>query len=312
MSTVVVLGAAGFLGSHLCDRLVARGETVIGLDDLTSGRHANLEQLKDNAQFSFFECDVSIELPHIDHADAILHFASPASPPRYIERQIHTLRTGSRGTENALEMATRLGARLIMASTSEVYGEPLIHPQPETYRGNVSSTGIRSCYDEAKRFSEAICMAFARERGTDVGIVRIFNTYGPRLDRSDGRVVSNFIWQALRGEPLTMYGDGRQTRSFCYVDDEVAGIMSLMDSPHTGPINVGNPNEFTMLELAELVLEISESSSEMIFKPLPEDDPTQRCPDISLARELLDWEPRIQLREGLEKTISWFRTQMTD
>ena len=309
MSTVVVLGAAGFLGSHLCDRLVERGETVIGIDDLTSGSHSNLQQLSDNPRFSFFECDVSMDLPNIESADTILHFASPASPPRYTQRQIHTLRTGSRGTENALELSARLGCRLIMASTSEVYGEPLIHPQPESYRGNVSSTGIRSCYDEAKRFAEAMCMAFARERGTDVGIVRIFNTYGPRLDRNDGRVVSNFIWQALRGEPLTIYGDGRQTRSFCYVDDEVAGIIALMDSPHTGPINIGNPNEFTMFELAQMVLELSESSSEMISRPLPEDDPTQRCPDISLARELLNWEPRVQLREGLERTIRWFRTQ---
>lgn len=307
MARVVVLGAAGFLGSHLVDRLLERGNSVAGIDDLSSGSRRNIEHLVRDARFKFIEADISREIPIDGTVDAVLNFASLASPPRYFARQLHTLRTGSQGTDNALRLATDHGARFVMASTSEVYGDPEVHPQVETYRGSVNPIGPRSCYDEAKRYAEALCMAYKHEFDTDVGIVRIFNTYGPRLDKNDGRVVSNFICQALRNEPLTVYGDGSQTRSFCFVDDEVDGILRLLDSTETGPINIGNPIEFTMIELAELVIELTDSSSNVTFLPLPEDDPTQRCPDITKAREFLGWQPKIGLREGLERTIEWFR-----
>jgi dTDP-glucose 4,6-dehydratase len=309
MARVVVLGAAGFLGSHLVDRLLERGDSVVGVDDLSSGARRNIEHLVGDARFEFFEADISNAIPINGKVDAVLNFASLASPPRYFSRQIHTLRTGSQGTDNALRLATDQGARFLMASTSEVYGDPEVHPQVETYRGSVNPIGPRSCYDEAKRYAEALCMAYKHEFSTDVGIVRIFNTYGPRLDKNDGRVVSNFVCQALRGEPLTVYGNGSQTRSFCFVDDEVDGILRLLDSSETGPINIGNPGEFTMLELAELVIELTGSSSSITFLPLPEDDPTQRCPDITKARETLGWEPKIGLRAGLERTIEWFRQE---
>jgi dTDP-glucose 4,6-dehydratase len=310
MARVVVLGASGFLGSYLCDSLVARGDEVVGIDDLSSSTGANLKHLETSQQFTFIEADISEGIPVDGAVDAVLNFASPASPPRYLEMPIHTLRTGSRGTENALQFALEKNARFIMASTSEVYGDPNVSPQPETYWGNVNSIGERSCYDEAKRYAEALCMAYWREHNVDIGIVRIFNTYGPRLDPNDGRVVSNFICQALRGDDITVYGDGAQTRSFCYVDDEIRGIIAMLDSYERGPINIGNPNEFTMLELAGVVLELTKSQSQIVYSPLPSDDPLQRCPDITKARELLKWEPTVSLREGLTKTIEWFEKSL--
>jgi nucleoside-diphosphate-sugar epimerase len=310
MARVVVLGASGFLGSHLCDYLVARGDDVIGIDDLSSSTGANLQSLKNNSQFSFLKADISEGFTVDGDVDAVLNFASPASPPRYLQMPIHTLRTGSQGTENALRFALEKNARFIMASTSEVYGDPSVSPQPESYWGNVNSIGERSCYDEAKRYSEALCMAFWREFSADIGIVRIFNTYGPRLDPNDGRVVSNFVCQALQGQDLTVYGDGSQTRSFCFVDDEIRGIVSLLDSTERGPINIGNPDEFTMLELADIVLELTKSKSQIVYRPLPSDDPLQRRPDITKARELLGWEPMVNLRDGLVETIDWFRNTL--
>lgn len=310
MARVVVLGASGFLGSHLCDHLVAKGNSVIGVDDFSSSNGSNLRHLQTSSLFTFVEADISKGIPVDKKVDVVLNFASPASPPRYLKMPIHTLRTGSRGTENALQFALEHDARFIMASTSEIYGDPNVSPQSETYWGNVNSIGERSCYDEAKRFAEAICMAYWRELNANIGIVRIFNTYGPRLDPDDGRVVSNFIWQALRDNEVTVYGDGSQTRSFCYVDDQVKGIIALMESNERGPINIGNPHEFTMLELAHLILELTSSNSSIVFHPLPSDDPMQRCPDITKAKELLNWEPKVELREGLLRTIDWFRRSL--
>jgi dTDP-glucose 4,6-dehydratase len=307
MARIVVLGASGFLGSHLCDELIARGDDVIGIDDLSSSTGVNLKALESEPRFTFLKGDIAEGIPVRGAVDAVLNFASPASPPRYLETPIQTLRTGSQGTDNALQFALENNARFIMASTSEVYGDPTISPQVETYWGNVNSIGERSCYDEAKRFAEALCMAYWREYQANIGIVRIFNTYGPRLDPTDGRVVSNFVCQALRGQNLTVYGDGSQTRSFCYVDDEIRGILALLDSSERGPINIGNPVEFTMLELAELVLELTGSQSQLVYESLPADDPLQRCPDITLARQLLKWEPTVDLREGLRHTIDWFQ-----
>ena len=307
MARIVVLGASGFLGSHLCDELIARGDEVIGIDDLSSSTGLNLKQLESESRFTFLKSDITEGIPVRGTVDAVLNFASPASPPRYLETPIQTLRTGSRGTDNALQFALENNARFIMASTSEVYGDPTVSPQVETYWGNVNSIGERSCYDEAKRYAEALCMAYWREYQANIGIVRIFNTYGPRLDPTDGRVVSNFVCQALQGQNLTVYGDGSQTRSFCYVDDEIRGILALLDSNERGPINIGNPVEFTMLELAELVLELTGSKSQLVYEALPADDPLQRCPDITLARQLLKWEPTVDLREGLRNTIDWFQ-----
>lgn len=307
MARIVVLGASGFLGSHLCDELIARGDDVVGIDDLSSSTGVNLKALESEPRFTFLKGDIAEGIPVRGTVDAVLNFASPASPPRYLETPIQTLRTGSRGTDNALQFALENNARFIMASTSEVYGDPTVSPQVETYWGNVNSIGERSCYDEAKRYAEALCMAYWREYQANIGIVRIFNTYGPRLDPTDGRVVSNFVCQALQGQNLTVYGDGSQTRSFCYVDDEIRGILAMLDSNERGPINIGNPVEFTMLELAELVLELTGSQSQLVFEALPADDPLQRCPDITLARELLKWEPTVDLREGLRNTIDWFQ-----
>ena len=307
MARVVVLGASGFLGSHLCDELIARGDEVVGIDDLSSSTGVNLKALESEPRFTFLKGDIAEGIPVRGTVDAVLNFASPASPPRYLETPIQTLRTGSQGTDNALQFALENNARFIMASTSEVYGDPTISPQVETYWGNVNSIGERSCYDEAKRYAEALCMAYWREYQANIGIVRIFNTYGPRLDPTDGRVVSNFVCQALQGQNLTVYGDGSQTRSFCYVDDEIRGILALLDSNERGPINIGNPVEFTMLELAELVLELTGSQSQLVYEALPADDPLQRCPDITLARQLLKWEPTVDLREGLRNTIDWFQ-----
>jgi dTDP-glucose 4,6-dehydratase len=307
MARVVVTGGAGFLGSHLSERLLDRDDEVVVVDNLVTGSITNIEHLFDHGRFTFVEHDVSEDVRISGDVDAVLHFASPASPKDYLDKPIQTLKVGSLGTHNALGLAKAKGARFMIASTSEVYGDPDVHPQPETYWGNVNPIGPRGVYDEAKRFAEAMTMAYHRYHGLEVRIVRIFNTYGPRMRAEDGRVVSNFLVQALQGKPLTMYGQGTQTRSFCYVDDEVRGFLALLDSEETGPINIGNPGEFTMLELAELVLEVTGSNSEIVFEPLPVDDPKQRRPDITLARELLGWEPRVALREGLEKTAAYFR-----
>jgi dTDP-glucose 4,6-dehydratase len=310
MSRIVVLGAAGFLGSHLCDELINRGDEVIGIDDLSSSSGKNLEQLESSSGFRFIQGDIADGMPKISNVDAVLNFASPASPPRYLAAPIQTLRTGSLGTENALRFALENDARFVMASTSEIYGDPSVTPQGESYWGNVNSIGERSCYDEAKRYAEALCMAYWREHKANIGIIRIFNTYGPRLDPLDGRVVSNFVCQAIQGHDLTVYGDGSQTRSFCYVDDEIRGILAMLDSDERGPINIGNPVEFTMLELADLVLELTRSNSQLVYKPLPSDDPLQRCPDITQAQNLLNWSPTIDLREGLARTIEWFQSTL--
>jgi dTDP-glucose 4,6-dehydratase len=309
MARVVVSGGAGFLGSHLCDALVARGDEVVALDSLITGRRENLAQLEDEPRFSIVECDVSVETPVPGPVDTVMHFASPASPFEYLAYPFETLDAGSLGTRRMLELARASGARFLLASTSEIYGEPLVHPQRESYWGNVNSIGPRAVYDEAKRFAETMTMTYHRELGVDVGIVRIFNTYGPRLRAADGRVVSNFMVQAIDGRPLTVYGDGSQTRSYCYVDDEVRGILALVDSDVVGPINIGNPAEFTVLELARIVLEVTGSSSELVFEPLPTDDPTRRCPDITLARELLGWEPKVALPEGLARLHEWYEKE---
>lgn len=306
MARIVVTGGAGFLGSHICDRLLARGDEVVVLDNLITGSVANIEHLFGTPGFTFAEHDVSKFIWVPGEVDAVLHFASPASPKDYLEMPIQTLKVGSLGTHNGLGLAKEKGATFFLASTSEVYGDPQVHPQTEEYWGHVNPVGPRGVYDEAKRFAEAITMAYHSHHGLDVRIVRIFNTYGPRMRPKDGRVVSNFIMQALQGVPITIYGDGSQSRSFCYVDDEVAGFLALLDSDQIGPINIGNPGEFTMVELAELVLELTGSSSEIIHEPLPEDDPTQRQPDITKARELLGWEPEVDLREGLQRTIEHF------
>jgi len=304
---ILITGAAGFLGSHLVDRFLAAGHRVVGVDNFITGTWANLEHLEGREDFLFIEHDVSKPLYLAEKVDGILHFASPASPVDYLELPIQTLKVGSLGTYNSLGMAKHHGARFLLASTSEVYGDPQVHPQPESYWGHVNPIGPRGVYDEAKRFAEAITMAYHRYHAVDTRVVRIFNTFGPRMRPADGRVVSNFIVQALRGEPLTLYGDGGQTRSFCFVDDEVEGIFRLFFSDFNDPVNVGNPHEFTILELAEMILEETGSESEFIRLPLPEDDPKVRQPDITRAREVLDWEPEIGLREGLKKTIPYFR-----
>jgi len=303
---VVVTGGAGFLGSHLCDALLARGDRVLCVDDLSTGVIENVSGHAGNRSFELLVSDVSAALEVEGPVDAVLHFASAASPPDYLARPLETLAVGSEGTRRALALARHHGARFLLASTSEVYGDPRVHPQIESYWGNVNPVGPRSVYDEAKRFAEALTMAFSRTHGTDVGIVRIFNTYGPRLRPGDGRVVSNFLTQALEGRPLTVYGDGTQTRSLCFVSDEVAGILALLDSSLPGPVNIGNPDEYTMLELARIVLDVTGSSSEIVHAPLPQDDPSRRCPDISLARRELAWEPVVGLRDGLSRTAAFF------
>lgn len=303
---VVVAGGAGFLGSHLSDAFAARGDAVVILDDLSSGNASNVAHLV-AAGHEFHVCDVSQGVPDLGPVDVVCNLASPASPPFYLAHPLETLAVGSEGTRHLLELANANGARFLMASTSEVYGDPLEHPQRESYWGHVNPVGPRSVYDEAKRFAEALTVAHGEVRGTDVAIVRIFNTYGPRLDPGDGRVVSNFIRQALEGSPLTVYGDGTQTRSFCYVDDEVRGLLALVDSGERGPINIGNPEEYTMLELVEAVLEVTGSSSSVVFEPLPTDDPTRRCPDITAAKALLGWAPSVSLRDGLVATVEYLR-----
>ncbi|HVM03198.1 MAG TPA: UDP-glucuronic acid decarboxylase family protein [Acidimicrobiales bacterium] len=302
---VVVTGAAGFLGSHLCDRLVGRGDEVVAIDNLLTGRLDNLAHLFGDARFSFQHHNVS-EFVHVaGPVDAVLHFASPASPADFDRMPIQILKVGSRGTHHLLGLAKDKGARFLLASTSEVYGDPLVHPQAEDYWGNVNPVGPRGVYDEAKRFAEAMTMAYHRYHGVDVRIARIFNTFGPRMRADDGRAVSNFLVQAIQGKPLTVYGDGSQTRSFCYVDDEVRGLLGLLDCDHAGPVNVGNPAEHTVLELARLAVEVTGSASEVVFEPLPVDDPARRRPDISLARRLFGWEPEVDLRTGLARTAAW-------
>ncbi|MHB1446836.1 MAG: UDP-glucuronic acid decarboxylase family protein [Acidimicrobiales bacterium] len=306
----VVTGGAGFLGSHLCIRLMERGVEVVCVDNLVTGSMDNIEELFGQAGFTFVHHDVSNFSPVRGPVDAVLHFASPASPRDYLELPIQTLKVGSLGTHNCLGLAMEKGARFVLASTSEVYGDPVVHPQTEDYWGNVNPVGPRGVYDEAKRFAEAMTMAYHRAQGVDVGIVRIFNTYGPNMRPRDGRVISNLLVQALTGHPLTIYGDGTQTRSFCYVDDEVAGILALLDSDLVGPVNIGNPDEFTVSELAALVLEITGSASGVVHEALPVDDPTQRRPDIGLARAELGWEPKVALAEGLTRTAEWFRARL--
>jgi len=302
---VVVLGGSGFLGSHLCDQLLARGDEVVCVDDFSTGRRSNVAHLADNRGFTLVEADISKAIPVEGAVTGVLNLASPASPPDYLALPLKTLAMGSEGTRKGLELAERHGVRFLMASTSEVYGDPDVHPQSETYWGNVNPVGPRSVYDEAKRFSEALTMAHHRARGTDVGIVRIFNTYGPRLRPDDGRVVSNFLLQAMRGEPLTVYGDGSQTRSLCYVEDEVRGLLAMFDSGLTGPVNIGNPDEYTVLQLARTIIDLLGSASVIEYRPLPTDDPTRRRPDISVARTELGWEPTTRLEVGLSRTAAY-------
>ena len=303
----VVTGGAGFLGSHLCERLLKEGWQVVCMDNLSTGDIANIEHLLGKGDFRFLRVDVTDYLHVPGPVDRIFHFASPASPIDYLEMPIPTLKVGSLGTHKALGLARAKDARFVMASTSEVYGDPVEHPQTETYWGNVNPVGPRGVYDEAKRFAEAMTMAYHRYHGLDTRIVRIFNTFGPRMRPHDGRVVSNFIIQALRGEPLTIYGDGSQTRSFCYVDDLIEGITRLFERGTADPTNIGNPGEFTVRQLADRVLALTGSKSEIVLRPLPIDDPRVRQPDITRARELLGWEPRVPLDEGLRRTIAYFK-----
>ena len=311
---VLLAGGAGFIGSHLADALIARGDEVIAVDNFITGRPVNIAHLIDHDRFLFLEQDVTDQLFIDGHLDAVMDLASPASPADFATIPLEILAVGSTGTRNLLDLAVITGARFFLASTSEVYGDPLVHPQPESYWGNVSSIGPRSCYDEAKRFSEALTMAYHRVLDLDIRIVRIFNTYGPRMRPDDGRVVGSFITQALRGEPITLFGSGAQTRSFCYVSDEVRGLIDVLDGDVMGPVNVGNPGEFTMRQLAEIVVELTGTSSEIITMPLPperEGDPMQRCPDISLITSSLGWTPTVSLRDGLVPMIAAIRAELS-
>ena len=304
----LITGGAGFLGSHLTDRLMEAGEEVICLDNYFTGRKSNVSKWLGNPNFELIRHDVTE--PIRIEVDRIWHLACPASPVHYQYNPIKTAKTSFLGTYNMLGLARRVGARLLLASTSEVYGDPEIHPQPESYRGCVNTIGIRSCYDEGKRIAETLCFDYKRMHETEIRVMRIFNTYGPRMLPDDGRVVSNFIVQALRGEPLTLYGNGQQTRSFCYVDDLINGMMKLMNCNQTGPINIGNPNEFTIRQLAELIREKINPGLSFIEKPLPSDDPLQRQPVIDLANDILDWQPKIALKDGLDPTIAWFKSEL--
>src|SRR5215813_9011787 len=303
----VVTGAAGFLGSHLCDRLLAEGWEVLGLDNMITGAPENLRHLQNNSKFKLLQADVSDALRIDGGVDYVLHFASPASPPDYLKHPIETMRVGSAGTLNALELAREKRAKFFLSSTSECYGDPEVSPQPEAYWGNVNPVGPRSVYDEAKRFSEALTMGFYRHYGLDTHIVRIFNTYGPRMRLNDGRALPNFVYQALSGRPITIYGDGKQTRSFCYVSDLIEGIYRLMLSDENLPVNVGNPSEITILEFAERVRSHFLNAPALVFEPLPQDDPKRRCPDIRKAKRLLNWEPKVTLEEGLQPTLAYFK-----
>ena len=309
MSRIVVLGGAGFLGSHLCDALVKRGDEVVAVDNFSTGSKNNLQQLNNAKNFSVVDADICEPIEIAGRVDLVLNFASPASPKKYLQIPIQTLQAGSLGTENAVQLALKNNARLIMASTSEVYGDPLTSPQSETYFGNVNPIGVRSCYDEAKRFAEALLMAHSRVSGLNLGIVRIFNTYGPRLDPDDGRVVSTLISQAVSNQDLTVHGDGKQSRSFCYVDDLIRGVIALSDSNEIGPINLGNDKEISVLELANLVLKINQSSNKITFTQAMDDDPQQRCPDLTLAKSKLNWSPTISVEDGLSRTIDWFKSK---
>lgn len=307
MATILVTGGAGFLGSHLCDRLIERGDEVICLDNFFTGRKENIAHLLGHPRFELIRHDI-VE-PILLEVDQIYNLACPASPKAYQYNPIKTIKTSTVGMVNVLGLAKRCRARILQASTSEVYGDPNVHPQREDYWGHVNPIGPRSCYDEGKRVAETLCMNYHLENKVDVRIIRIFNTYGPRMDPNDGRVISNFIMQALRGDPLTVFGDGRQTRSFCYCDDLIAGMMKMMDQDtEVGPVNIGNPDEFTMLELAQEILAQIESKSTLKYEPLPGDDPKQRCPDITKAKRILGWAPQYKLKDGLVKTIAYYRS----
>ena len=310
MARILITGGAGFLGSHLCESFLKRGDHVLCMDNLSTGNRENVAAFASNSRFTMIDHNVTRYIEIEGPLDAVLHFASPASPVDYLEMPIQTLKVGSLGTHNALGLAKDKGAKFFLASTSEVYGDPLVRPQKEDYWGNVNPIGPRGVYDEAKRFAEAMTMAYHRFHKLDTRIVRIFNTYGPRMRMKDGRVVPNFITQALKGEPLTAYGQGNQTRSFCYVDDLVRGIQRLLEVDHHLPVNLGNPHEMTVLEFAKKIIELTGSSSRIVFNPLPQDDPQVRQPDIAKARELLGWEPRVALEEGLKKTIQYFRERL--
>jgi UDP-glucuronate decarboxylase len=305
--TILITGGAGFIGSHLCRRLLTENCRVICLDNYFTGRECNISELRKNSLFSIISHDV--ELPYSFYTDEIYNLACPASPPHYQRNPIATFKTSIFGALNALNLSNKWNAKVLQASTSEVYGDPLVHPQPETYWGHVNATGIRSCYDEGKRGAETLFMDYHRQFNTRIKIVRIFNTYGPNMNPDDGRVISNFIVQALKGEDITIYGSGKQTRSFCYVDDLVEGFIRMMSTSNsvTGPVNLGNPGEFTMLELAEKVLSFTNSKSKLVFMPLPQDDPKQRKPDITKAKHLFDWQPKISLDDGLKETIKYFK-----
>ena len=302
----LVTGGAGFVGSHLCERLLAEGYRVLCMDNLRTGSLENVAHLKNSLDFEYVEHDVTTYIDCPDALDEVYHFASPASPIDFERIPIPILKVGALGTYNALGLAKAKGARFMLASTSEVYGDPLVHPQPEEYWGNVNPIGVRGVYDEAKRYAESITMAYHRYHGVDTRTVRIFNTYGPRMRPDDGRMIPNFVSQALSDDPITIYGDGSQTRSVQYVDDLIEGIIRLMRSDETRPVNIGNPVEYTVKEVAELILELSGSASEITYKPLPKDDPKQRCPHITRAREVLGWEPRVEAEEGISLTIDWF------
>lgn len=308
MKTVLITGAAGFLGSHLCDRFIKEGFKVLAMDNLITGSIKNLEHLFEHKHFDFYHHDVTKYVHVADDLDYILHFASPASPIDYLKIPIQTLKVGAMGTHNLLGLAKAKNARILVASTSEVYGDPQVHPQREEYWGHVNPVGPRGVYDEAKRYMEAITMAYHTFHGVDTRIVRIFNTYGPRMRLNDGRVLPAFIGQALRGEDLTVFGDGSQTRSFCYVDDLIEGIYRLLMSHYTRPVNVGNPNEISIGDFAEEIIKLTGTTQKVIYKPLPTDDPTQRQPDITLAKEILDWEPKVDRSEGLKITYDYFKT----